>query len=163
LSGKNAASQVAQYETPRPWSFRSDHGLGAILVVADPDAVGVLGKVHLGHVVGDEVGPEPLGLAPELGHHLGPKDPVGVPRVILHIARDHQLAAPVEAFDDERLQVGTGSVKGGGVPGRAASDDDHFANLAVSHGPPIVPCFSLLNDLGRLKLPRAGPTERPDA
>ena len=52
LSRKKAASQVAQYETPRPWSDalrvepelagaragRDDHGLGAVLVVADPDA-----------------------------------------------------------------------------------------------------------------------------
>ena len=52
LSRKKAASQTAQYETPRPCSACSvgeaelagvraggdDHGLGAVLVVADPDA-----------------------------------------------------------------------------------------------------------------------------
>ena len=138
---------------------RHDHGLGAVLVVADPDAVGALRKVDLGHVVGDELGPEPLGLPPELGHHLRPEDAVGVPGVILNIARDHQLATPVEALDHERLQVRAGSVKGGGVPGRAASDDDHLANLVVSHCPPVVPSFSLLNDFGRLKLPELGPPD----
>ena len=115
---------------------RDDHGVGAVFVVADPDAVGALGKVDLGHVVGDEVGSEPLGLAAELLHHLGAEDAFGVPRVVLNVARDHQLAAPVEALDHERLQVGARSVKGGGVAGRAPADDDHFAVVVLSHGPP---------------------------
>ena len=82
---------------------RDDHGLGAVLVVAHPHAVGALGEIDPGHVVGDEVGPEALGLAAEFLHHLRPEDAVGVPGVVLHIARDHELPAPVEALDDERL------------------------------------------------------------
>ena len=98
---------------------RDDHGLGAVLVVADPDAVRALREVDLRHVVGDEVRAEALGLAAEVCHHLRAHDALGVARVVLHVARDHQLAAPVEALDHERLQVRACSVKGGRIPGRA--------------------------------------------
>ena len=63
-------------------------------------------KSTLRDVVGDELGAEALGLAAEVVHHLGPHDPVGVARVVLDVARDHQLAAPLEPLDHERLQVG---------------------------------------------------------
>ena len=117
LSRKKAPSQVAQDETPRPWSAllglepelpraragRDDHRLGAVLVVADPDAERALGEVDLRDVVGDELGAEALGLAAEVLHHLRAHDPVGVAGVVLDVARDHQLAAPLEALDHERL------------------------------------------------------------
>jgi hypothetical protein len=89
-----------------------------------------------------------LRLAPELGHHLGAHDAVGVARVVLDVARDHQLAAPVEALDHERLQVRPRRIEGRGVPGGAAADDDQIAY--VSHSIPsskIVP--AVLNERGR--------------
>ena len=113
-----------------------DHGLGAGLVVSDPDAMRPLGEVDLRDVVGDEVGPEAFGLAAELLHHLRPEDALRVTRVVLHVAGDHQLAAPVEPFDHERLQVRACGVKGGRITGRPAADDDHLAHAVVSHGPP---------------------------
>ena len=64
-----------------------------------------LREVDARHVVGDEVRAEALGLAAELRHHLRAHDPVRVARVVLDIARDHQLAAPVEALDHERGEV----------------------------------------------------------
>ena len=83
LSRKNEASQVAQYETPRPCSAqlrlepelasaragRDDDAVGAVLVVADVDAEGPLGEVDARHVVGQELGAEALCLAAEVLHH----------------------------------------------------------------------------------------------
>jgi hypothetical protein len=100
-----------------------------MLVVADVHTERPLGEVDASDVVGDELGAESLGLATEVGHHRRPDDAVGVPRVVLHVARDHQLAAPVEALDDEGVQVGAGRVEGRGVAGRAAADDDHVTNV----------------------------------
>ena len=101
-----------------------------MLVVADVDAERPLREVDARHVVGDELGAEALGLAAEVGHHRRPHDAVGVARVVLDVARDHQLAAPVEALDHERAQVGARRVERGRVAGRAAADDDHVTNVA---------------------------------
>src|SRR5207244_11729382 len=72
-----------------------DRRVRAVLLALDPDAERAFGEVDAGDVVGDEVDVEPLRLAPELRHHLGPHHPVGVTRIVLDVARDHQLAAPV--------------------------------------------------------------------
>ena len=76
-----------------------------------------------------ELGAEALGLAAEVGHHLGPDDAVGVAGVVLDVARDHQLAAPLEALDHERLQLGARCVERSGVPGGAAADDDQLTHV----------------------------------
>src|SRR4029078_2983262 len=39
----------------------------------------------------------------------------------------HRLAAGLDAFDDERLQVGTCRVQGGRQSGRAGADDDDLS------------------------------------
>src|SRR3989442_1788679 len=121
-----------------------DDRLGSMLLVADPDAVRPLREVDLRHIVGDEVRAEAFSLAAELLHHLGPENPLWVARVVLHVARDHQLAAPVEALDYERSQVRAGSVEGGRAVGWPAADDDYLANIVVSHGPPKSYTFSPL-------------------
>ena len=110
-----------------------DDRLGAVLRVADPDAEGALGEVDPRHVVGDELGAEALRLLAEVLHHLGPEDPVRVPGVVLHVARDHQLAAPGEAFDDERVEVRPRRIEGSGVAGGPPADDDHFAHVVRAH------------------------------
>ena len=119
---------------PEPARARAggdDHGPRGVLRVLDPDAEGTLGEVDARHVVGDELCPEALGLAAEVGHHLRPHDPVGVAGVVLHVARDHQLAAPVEALDHERRKVRARCVKRSRIPRGAAADDDQIAGLVV--------------------------------
>ncbi len=133
-SRQNAASQTAQYVTPLPcrrclgWqaklargrACRDDDRLGAILVVADEDRERPLGEVDARDVVSDELGAEALGLAAELGHHLRAEHAVRIAGIVLDVARDHELAAPLESLDDERLEVGAGSVERGGVARRAS-------------------------------------------
>ncbi len=109
---------------------RDDHRVGTKLLALDPDAEGALGEVDAGDVVGDELDVEALCLAAELGHHLGAHDTVGIPRVVLDVARDHQLAAPVEALDHQRLEIRPRRVQGGCIARRAPADDDQIAYVA---------------------------------
>ena len=95
------------------------------------DPNGRCGEVDLGHVVGDELGAEALGLAAEVLHHLRPHHPVRVAGVVLDVARDHQLAAPLEPLDHERLELGPRRIERGRVAGGAAADDDQFAYVVA--------------------------------
>ena len=117
---------------PEPAGARAggdDHGLGAVLVLVHPDTERTLGEVDLRHVVGDELGAEAAGLVAEVLHHLRAHDAVLVARVILDVARDHQLPAPLEPLDHERVQVGACRVEGRGIAGGAAADDDQLTGL----------------------------------
>ena len=160
LSRKKAASQTAQYETPRPWSERSDSSpswrafapvatitrLGPVLVVADPDPEGPLREVDLRHVVGDELGAEALGLLAEVLHHLRPEHAARVARVVLDVARDHELAAPVDPLDDQGLHVRSRGVESGGVSRRGPADHDDFAHVVRVHcASPRSNCLSALS------------------
>ena len=103
-----------------------------MLLVAEEDlldaAVGELDPVD---VVGDEAGPEALGLGAELAHHLRAHDPLGVARVVLDVGRVLQLAAPLEALEDERLEVGARGVERRRVAGGPAADDDYVLDLLL--------------------------------
>src|SRR5436190_234018 len=92
----------------------------------DPDPERPLREVDAGDVVGDELGAEALRLAAEVAHHHGPHDPVRIPRIVLNVAREHQLATPLEALDHEWLQLGAGAVERRRIPGGAAADDDQL-------------------------------------
>ena len=104
-------------------------------VVADVDLVqsAVWRELDAGHVVGLEPGAEALGLVAEVLHHLRAHDPFGEARVVLDIGRLLEQAAPREALDHERLEVGARGVQRGRVPGRATADDDHVFNPLVDH------------------------------
>ena len=136
-----------QAELARGRAGRDDHGLGAVLVVADVDAERTLGEVDARDVVGEELGAEALRLRAELLHQLGAEDAVLEARVVLDVARDHQLAAEREALDHERLEVGARGVERGRVPGGAAADDDQIANFDS---------LPVLNEFGRLDVPIRG-------
>ena len=110
-----------------------DHRVGAVLVVADVHAEGPLGEVDPGHVVGDDLGAEALGLGTEARHQIGAHDPVDEAGVVLDVARDHELSASGEALDDERSQVGAGSVERCGVAGRPSADHDQLARFCFRH------------------------------
>ena len=132
-------------ELPGGRAGGDDHALGGVLVLADPDPQRVLGEVDLRHVVGQELRAEALGLAPEVLHHRRAHDPVGIARIVLDVARDHQLAAPGEALDHERLQVGARGVERGRVPGRASADDDEFSCVPVHF------CLRSIKRIGSVK------------
>jgi hypothetical protein len=90
-------------------------------------------EVDPGDVVGDELGAEAAGLLAQVAHHLRAHDAVRIAGVVLDVARDHELAAPLEALDHERLQVRARRVERSGVPGRTPADDDHVPNVVLAH------------------------------
>ena len=98
---------TGEAEAARLGAHREDDRLGDVLLVAKEDlleaAVGELDPVR---VVGDEARAEALGLGAELVHHLRAHDPVGIARVVLDVGRVLKLTAPLEALDQERLEVG---------------------------------------------------------
>src|SRR4029450_12262949 len=113
-------------ESLRFRAHRQDHGLGPVLVVADPDPLdAAVREPDPIDVLGDQSSPEALGLSPELLHHLAPHDPLGVPGIVLAVGRVLQLAPPGKPLYQERLEVGRGCVQASGVAARAAADDDH--------------------------------------
>ena len=109
-----------------------------MLLVAEEDPLeAAVGELDAGGVVGDEPGAEALGLGAELVHHLRPHDPLGVARVVLDVGGVLELAAPLEALDHERLEVGARGVERGGVAGGPAADDDQVFGLLRHSNSPI--------------------------
>lgn len=75
-------------------------------------------------VVEDDLGLEALGVGLHARHQVRAHQAVGVTRPVVHLGGGHQLAALLQAGDDDRLQVGAGGVDGGGPAGRAGTEDD---------------------------------------
>src|SRR5262249_45260715 len=137
--GHAAAAELHLAGDAEPFRLRphrQDHRFRAVLLVAEEDFLdAAVGELDAVDVVADEAGPEALGLSAELAHHLCAHDPLGVARVVLDVGGVLQLAAPLEALEDERLEVGAGGVERRRVAGRATADDDHVLDLlfGVAH------------------------------
>ena len=127
-AGRHAAAAqprlAVEAEPQRRRAGGDDHGLGAVLGAARPDAERALGEVDPIDVDVDHPRPEALGLGAHGGHQVGPLDAVLEARVVLDVAGEHQLAARRGAGEDDRLEVGAGRVDRGGQAGRARADDD---------------------------------------
>ena len=152
FSLKNEPSQVAQAETPRPCRRCSDSSPSqrALAPVATITAFARYssrstqtrnGRSEKSTFVTSSVtysAPKRSAWRRKSCHHLGPHDAVGVARVVLDVARDHQLAAPLEALDHERLELGARGVERCRVAGRAAADDDQLTHVVrvCSTSPP---------------------------
>ena len=114
-------------------AHRQHDGARAVLGVADPHAVhaaGLAGELDAVGLLGQQARAEALGLVAELLHHLGAHHAVGEAGVVLDVGRLLQQAAPGEALDHERAQVGARGVQRGRVAGRSAADDDHVLDVA---------------------------------
>ena len=151
-SRKKKPSQVAQVETPWPrrraLGVEAEHaGRGAGGDDHRPGPVTPRPSAHTPNgaaekstrlgVGGDELGPEPGRLGPELLHQLGAHDPVGEPGVVLDVGGQHELA-PGAAGNHPRctsgFEIGPGGVDGGGEARRAGPDDDDVADAFVHGG-----------------------------
>ena len=70
-----------------------DHGLGLVLGVTHPDLERPGVEVDGRDLLGDELGPEALGLLAEVQHQFGAHDPVGEAGEVLDVGGEHELAA----------------------------------------------------------------------
>jgi hypothetical protein len=76
-AGQLALAGDAEHAVGR--AHRQHDRAGEVGVSPDLDDLGVGGEVHLGDVVGDELGAEALGLLAQVVHELGPMTPSGKP------------------------------------------------------------------------------------
>ena len=116
---------TGQAEPHRRCAGRDDDGLGAVFDPAGPDAERALPEVDPVHVHVEDPRPEPLRLGAERGHEIGTLDPVREARVVLDVAREHQLAAGRRAGDDDGREVRPCRVDRRREAGRPGADDDH--------------------------------------
>src|SRR5438105_4467589 len=75
---------------------------------------------------------EAPGRPAEVRHQLRAHHALRVAGVVLDVARDHQLPAPVEALDHERPHVRSRRIQRGGIAGGAAADDDQVMYVVHS-------------------------------
>src|SRR5215204_3014651 len=84
---------------------RDDDGAGRVLPVVGADELDLAGEVDADHVVGDQLGTEPLGLGADAVHQLRPDHTVREAGVVFHLGRRHQGPAVLAALEDERLEL----------------------------------------------------------
>ena len=108
---------------------------GERVAVAVLDDLDIAGQIDLGNVLGDQLGPEPLGLRTQLVHQLRPHDAVREAREILDVSGRHQGSASVDlTLEDQRLQIRPSRINGCRVTGRPTPDDDDIPYGFVAHG-----------------------------
>lgn len=69
-------------------------------------------------------------------HELGPSNPLGETREVLHLSSAHQLPtlAILEALEYHWLQISTSAVDSSGVASRTGSHNDDILGLDSCHG-----------------------------
>ena len=87
-------------------------------------------------MIGDKPGADMGRLFLHLLHQPRTLDHLGKARVVLHIGGDGELAAGLDALDEDRLQHGARSIDRSRVAGRAGADDHE---LGVDGLPHIIP------------------------
>jgi thioredoxin 1 len=116
-------------------SGRDDDGPGTMQLLAHPDPERPLGEVDRGDLLGAELGPEAQCLVAEHLHELRALDAIREAGIVLHVGRQHQLAAGLVGrrrgftLEEDRRQVGARRVHGGGQASGPRSDDDDVAYL----------------------------------
>ena len=118
----------ANLQPPRRRAGRDDQRLGR-----DRRAIGKRDRerpafeIDARDVALHDLGAEALGLRAHLRHQVRAHDAVAEPGPVLDHRRQHQLPAGLEAFDEQRLQVGARGVERRRQAGGPGSDDDDFA------------------------------------
>src|SRR4051794_14943388 len=90
-------------------------------------------KIDLAYMVGDNFRSDMLGLLLHLLHQPGTLDDVGETRIVLHVGRDRQLAAGLDAQDQGGVQHGARGINRGGVARRPRADDDNLGVGDLAH------------------------------
>lgn len=112
-----------------------DDGLGFDAFAVDGDGEGVAGEIDLfdGGERAD-AGSEAFRLLLHIGHELESVDTLDEAWVVLDDGGGGEQTALHAAGDDERVEIGAGSVEGGGETGAAGADDDDIFHGGGSMG-----------------------------
>jgi hypothetical protein len=89
--------------------------------------------VHVCDDVLHELRADMFGLRLHLLHEPGPLDDIGKAWIVFHIGGDGQLAAGLQAGDENRFQHRAGGVDRGGVTSRAGPDDENLGVKRLRH------------------------------
>ena len=123
-----------QLQPARLRAGRDDQRIGQIDVAGiafEPERP--LAELDLVDVVGHDPGAHVLGLLLHLLHQPGTLDDVGKARIVLHVGGDGELAARLDALDQDRLQHRARRIDGGRIAGRPRADDDDLGMGALAH------------------------------
>ena len=93
---------------------------------------GALLQINAVDVVVNHLGAEALGVGEKARHQIRPLHAVGIGRPVVHFGGVHQLAAVRQAGNQRRLQIGAGGVNGGGITGRAGTENNQA--VVLGHG-----------------------------
>src|SRR5208282_719691 len=126
---------VFEAQKSRGGAGRDDQGFALEFLRGDFHAEGPPGKLHRGDAARAECGAETLRLLAHVFDQVGTHDPVWEAGIVLDHGGDGELASGLVAVNHQRGQVGSRGVDGGGEPGAAASDDDHFLHVVSSPAP----------------------------
>src|SRR5262245_14454991 len=141
-----------------------DHAVGEIAVAGitlEPERP--VREVDLAHVVGDDFGADMLGLLLHLLHQPGPLDDVGEARIVFHVGRNGELAAGLDALDQDRLEHRARGIDRRRITGRTGADDDDLGTGGLSHrqNTPLCACSGARE---RRRTPvDCGPSLKPSA
>jgi hypothetical protein len=97
-------------------------------------------------MVPHHLGADMLGLGLHLLHQPGTLDHVAEPRVIFDVRGGRQLAARLDALDDDRCHARACRVNRGGHAGRAGAEDDHACRMGGNHI-----CLTCANGMFRMR------------
>src|ERR1700730_3015784 len=129
-------------------------GVSGAAVALEPERAPA--KLDFDDMIRDHARAHMFGLRLHLVHEPRTLDRRGKARIILDVGGDRQLAARLEARDQNRLQHGARGVDRGGVAGGSRSNDDHFDMRRV-RGPGScrheTPCAMASGSGTRLRLP----------
>ena len=132
-----ATAQPGLALEPKPQSGGArgdDDRLPPVFRAAGPDPKRPRREVDPIDVDVDDLRAESLRLGAEGGHQLGALDAVREARIVLDVARDHELTAGGGACQHDRLEIRPCGVDRGGQSGWARADDDE-----LRFGPSAVP------------------------
>ena len=81
-------------------------------------------QVHRLDLVENSGDAQALAVLAQLGHQFRALEAVPAPGPVVHVGGGHQLAALLEAGDQQGLEIGPGGVNGGAITGGAGAEDD---------------------------------------
>jgi len=118
---------------PRRSTGGDNDGLGEDGFTAADEFVRGAAEIDLGDEGGLKAGAEAGGLLAQVVHHHEAIDTLGKAGEVFHFGRGGELAARLAPFEDKGIEIGAGSVDGGGKTSASSANDDDVFNR-FTHG-----------------------------
>ena len=110
-----------------------DQRIAGVAAVVARERERALREIHRVDVIVDDLGVEALGVRLHALHQRRAQQAVRVAGPVVDFGGRHELAALLHAGDQQGFAVGARGVDGGGVAGRAGTEDDERAVSRSAH------------------------------